>query len=215
MVDRFLDEHIEVSDTDGVRTIRFASGHRLNPMTRWMVEELHRAITSVDTAQTRVVVLEGSPVFGCGAHLGELATLSAAELESFVERELGLASVVQDLPCLTVAALRGPCLGNAAELALACDLRIATEDTTLGCPEIKAGFQGPAHQLLRYVRPAVAANLLLTGESVEARTALDLGLVTTIVTDDAARDELVRAWARLDADAVQRTKLTLRAAERV
>jgi enoyl-CoA hydratase/carnithine racemase len=210
VAERFLDERVEVREADAVRTITFGSGHRLNPMTRWLVDALHDAVNSTDIERTRVVVLTGTPVFGCGAHLGELASLSDSEFEAFVGRELELARVVQHLPCLTVAALQGPCLGNAAELAMACDLRVATSNTSLGWPEIKAGFRGPAQQLLRYLNPAAAAGLLLTGDSVDAARALSMGLLTAIVPDDdPTGDRLVEAWAKLAPDAIRGTKQRL------
>ena len=213
MADRFLDENVDIHDHDGIRTITFSSGHRLNPMTRFMVERLHEAVTGTDPDQTRVLVLRGRPVFGCGAHLGELAELSAPELEAFVERELALAQAVQDIACLTVGILQGACLGNAAELALACDLRVAATSTVLGWPEIKAGFGAPTHQLLRYLHPGTAAQLLLTGDPVDATRSHHLGLVTAIVSDDtidADANRHIQQWAELPSAGISTTKERLR-----
>ena len=127
--------------------IHFTSEHRLNPLTRDLVAGLITAIKQVSADAPPVITLQGGANFSCGAHKGELATLSEAELNLFIADELELCDLVAHLPMVTIAAIQGACIGNAADLALSCDLRVACDDAVFAWPEVRIGYPAPVHRL--------------------------------------------------------------------
>jgi enoyl-CoA hydratase/carnithine racemase len=111
-----------------------------------------------------------------------------------------------------IAAINGHCLGGGLELALACDLRLASESATFGQPEIKLGIfpgQGATQRLPRILPYNLAAELIFTGEAIDAREALRIGLVNRLV---APRDLMNQAWD-LAARIADKPPLALQAAK--
>lgn len=173
------------------RTIRVATQGRvaeialakppLNILAMEMMNELSGAFQEVLEGDARVVLLygEGSH-FSAGAdvreHLPEQATGLLATL-----RRLFLTLAAFERPI--VGAVHGSCLGAGMELAMACDVVVAAEDSRLGLPEIRLGALAPiaAAQLPELVGPHRAAEILLTGRSLTALEARDWGLVNAVV----------------------------------
>ncbi len=109
-----------------------------------------------------------------------------------------------------IAAIHGYCLGGGLELALTCDIRIAAENAQLGQPEVNIGFMaggGGTQRLPRFVPRAVAADILLTGDRINAQQALQWGLVSRVVP----RDELMPAAIQIAETICQRGPLGIRA----
>lgn len=208
---------ITVERDQGSSTVhlRFASDHRLNPLTRGLVTGLLSAVRELRADPPLVVILQGRENFSCGAHRGELADLDAAQLSAFIADELELCRVLAALPSVTIAAIRGVCIGNAAELALSCDLRLACEDASLAWPEVSIGYPAPVQGLARHVGQGVATQLALLGERITARRAHDIGLVCEVVEAGHFDDRLAELAARSSAlprQAVRQTKERLAAA---
>ncbi len=195
--------------------VRFVSAHRLNPLTRGLVARLLAAAGDIAADPPAVVIFRGAENFSCGAHTGELRAMSRAELSAFIAEELALCEAVARLPCLTIAAIQGVCIGNAAELALSCDLRVASEDASFAWPEVTLGHPAPVGRLAQYVGRGPAAQLALLGERVTAARAYQIGLVTD-VGDTASLDErlarLAERAASLPRQAVLQTRTRLEAA---
>ncbi len=149
-------------------------------------------------AAVRVVVLEGrGPSFCAGADLKERRGKPADWLSRHNRAIAAAASALAALPQPVVAALHGHTLGGGAELALACDLRVAAEGSRIGFPEVTLGIipgGGGTQRLPRLVGPAVAKELIFTGRRIDAAEALRLGLVTEVVPD-ARLGEAARALA--------------------
>jgi enoyl-CoA hydratase len=159
-------------------------------------------------------VIEGAGrAFSAGFDLeaGEWDSLESIRRE--METDFDMILRFWDCPKPTVAALHGYCLGGALELALACDLAVAAEDTRLGEPEVRFG-SGIVALLLPWITgPKQAKELLLTGnDRITAQRALEMGLVNRVVPEGqhrAAALELAREVAANDAAAVQLTKLAI------
>lgn len=168
-----------------IATLRFASDHPLNVFSAGTLEQLRERVSEVLADRTvRVLVLTGTDtVFSGGADLDYLNGLDDAGYRHYIATEYALFTEVEDLPLVTVAAIAGPCVGNATELALACDVRICAADVRIGLPETRVGFVAPAQRLTRYVGIGRAKELLYGGRLLPAAEARELGLVTT-VTDD-------------------------------
>ena len=133
----------------------------------------------------RAIILTGSGdrAFSAGVDLHQMKDLNSAEAESFITALHGPARKLLTMAVPAIAAIRGPCLGGALELVLACDIRIATEDAVLGLPEVRVGIPSVIEASL--LPPTIglgrARRLLLTGETVDAQEALAMGLVDQVV----------------------------------
>ena len=165
----------------------------LNLVTRELTEQLRQALARLAaTDDVRAVVVSGSGerAFCAGSHIGEFEGLQGrvAEgkllLEKLVYRELA------GLPMPTIAAIEGDALGGGLELALCCDLRIASARARLGMPEVRLAVlpgSGGTQRLPRVVGPARAKELILTGRIIAAEEAERIGLINEVVPVGEAR----------------------------
>jgi E-phenylitaconyl-CoA hydratase len=175
--------------TDHVAVITLNRPEVRNAMNR----ELSRALVEVlqrvqEDTNIRVAVIGGAGrTFSAGADLKERAQLGRvgdSEAASVIEasRSYGFARIVMEKPM--IAAVDGYCLAAGFELALLCDMRICTPEARFGLPEIVRGFfpgGGGPQRLIRAIPQAVAMEMILTGDPVDAATALRVGLVSRVV----------------------------------
>ena len=129
----------------------------------------------------------GDKAFVAGADIGELATQDPVAGKERSERGQKVLDRIENLGKPVVAAVNGFALGGGCELALACHLRIASENARLGTPEVKLGLMcgyGGTQRLSRLVGKGRALELLLTGEMVDAQEALRIGLVNRVVLQE-------------------------------
>jgi enoyl-CoA hydratase/carnithine racemase len=176
---------LERSPDSLVATLRFAGDHALNVFTDETLEQLLAYVREVrDDRAVRVLLIRGrDDVFSGGADLGYLGSLDDAAYQHYIATEYTLFAEVESLPLITVAVISGPCVGNATELALACDFRICTAEARIGLPEMKVGFVSPAQRLSAFVGVGKAKELLYGGRLLPAAEAQELGLVTVVADD--------------------------------
>lgn len=180
--------------TDGaVLTVTIDRPAARNALSRAMSVELVAAwVAFRDDPALRVAVITGAgeTAFCAGADLKEVAAFYAAmtpiERRDRGEREPGLGGLTRNLDVgkPVIAAINGHCLAGGLEIALACDLRVAAEHATFGLPEVRRGIipgAGGTQRLPRLIPEAVALELLLTGDPIDATTAHRLGLVNRVV----------------------------------
>jgi enoyl-CoA hydratase len=165
----------------------------LNLVTRELTEELHDALTRIAASDdVRVVVLTGAGdrAFCAGSHIGEFEGLKGRVAEGKLLLEKLVYRQLARLPMPTIAAIERDALGGGLELALCCDLRIASERARLGMPEVRLAVlpgSGGTQRLPRVVGPARAKELILTGRIVDAAEAERIGLVNRVVPAGQAR----------------------------
>jgi enoyl-CoA hydratase len=170
-----------------VATVTINRPDRLNTLSVATLEELGRAVENIlNQSEVRAAIITGAgeKAFAAGADISELAKLSAAEAKKFAELGQGVFNLIENGGKPFIAAVNGYAFGGGCELALACAIRIAAENARLGQPEIKLGITtgfGGSQRLARIVGKARAAELCLFGEPVDAKTALDWGLVNRVV----------------------------------
>ena len=158
----------------------------LNAIGTPTVDRLRTALDGLRADErVRALVLAGAGRGFCaGADLAEIESCTTAQqFGAFVGRLTDLFALIEEFPKPSVAALHGFALGGGLELALACDLRVAERGTRLGLPEMKLGVlpgAGGTQRLPRLVPPAVAKQMILTGEPVDAERAWALGLVNEV-----------------------------------
>jgi enoyl-CoA hydratase len=153
---------------------------KANALNSAMLEELRHALEGLDA---RIVVLAGRGRTFCGgADVAELRALNAETGPAFVTRIHEVCAAIRDLPVPVVARLHGAVIGAGLEIAAACDLRVAAEGTKFAMPEVRLGIPSVVEAALlpRLMGSGRAAWLVLTGDAIDARRALEWGLVEEI-----------------------------------
>ena len=146
-----------------------------------MLVELRTALQGIRDAS--VVVLAGRGRAFCGgADVNELKSLDSSTAGGFVEKIHLVCAAVRELPMPVVARLHGAVIGAGLEIAAACDLRVAAEGTRFSMPEVRLGIPSVVEAALlpRLMGSGRAAWLVLTGEAIDARRALEWGLIEEI-----------------------------------
>lgn len=174
---------VELERTDdGVAWVRLCNG-KVNSLSIAVLERLHGIAGELHADPPGAVVVTGSErIFAAGADISEFGGPEEARRigRLFVDALGALAAI----PRMVIAAVSGPALGGGCELALACDLRIASSTARFGQPEILLGIipgGGGTQRLARLVGPARAKDLVLSGRNVNADEAFRMGLVDEVV----------------------------------
>jgi enoyl-CoA hydratase/carnithine racemase len=191
----------------------------LNLVTLALLEELDAALATLEAAppdEVRAVVVTGNGerAFSAGSHVGEFEAQRGPDGRARHELEQRVSSRLASLPMPTIAAIEGNALGGGLELALCCDLRVASERAKLGLPEVRLAVTpgaGGTQRLPRVVGLARSRELILTGRVIGADEALRIGLVNEVVSAGQAR---ARAEA-IATEIADRGPLAVREAKRL
>ncbi len=192
--------NLEIADRGAVRTITVARPDKLNALNRDTLNELTLAFTQAAQEDgVRVVVLAGSgdKAFVAGADIAEMNGYTPLQAQAFSRTGQRLMSLIERLGKPVIARIQGFALGGGMELAMACHLRVASEKAKFGQPEINLGLIpgfGGTQRLLRLAGRSAALELCLTGATIGAQRAHELGIVTRVVAPEAL-DETVEALA--------------------
>ena len=168
---------------------------QLNALSDELMDELVSTLQALDgDEEIRAIVLGGNErAFAAGADIGELAQSSAIDL--YYQRRVERWDAIRALWTPLVAAVSGFCLGGGCELALNCDLIVASETAQFGQPETGLGIipgAGGTQRLTRAVGKSLAMDVILSGRRLSAREALAAGLVARVVAKEAWLDEAKR-----------------------
>jgi len=159
-----------------------------------MLRELELAVDDVHSSEDlRVLIITGAGerAFCAGADLKERLTMSEDEVRSFLSTIRRLFAKIEELPLPVIAAINGVSLGGGTELALACDLRVASTSASMGLTETRLAIipgAGGTQRLPRLVGTARAKELIFTGRKLTAQEGLSIGLVNRIVASDELMD---------------------------
>jgi len=190
-----------------VATITLDRPRRLNALDAETLRELARAVRDVrrnGSVRALVVTGAGEKAFSAGADIPALAAMSAAEGHAYSRLGHDVLLRLEALPVPVIAAVDGVALGGGLELALACDLIVASERARFGQPEINLGLIpgfGGTQRLVRRIGQARARELIYLGHTISAEEALRIGLVTRVVPAAALETEAARLAAELAAKA--------------
>ncbi len=194
-------------DAAGVATIVLSLEGRVPSFTRAATAELAAAFAELAPRRdVRCVVLTGPGTgesFIVGADVDELRSQSHEQRIAFNHELLDLTQAARALPMPTIACLNGHTVGGGLELALACSIRVAEEGTRIGLPEARIGLipgAGGAIRLPRLIGRGPALRMLLTGDLVSARRALELGLVDELAAPGEGPALAQRLAARIAAN---------------
>jgi 2-(1,2-epoxy-1,2-dihydrophenyl)acetyl-CoA isomerase len=189
------EQHLIESHDDGVATLTMNRPESLNALSPQMMEALREAVPRLAAdSDTRVVVLTGAGrAFCAGGDVKGMAARADGPAPSLEERAQGLrrgmevSKQLHEMSKPTIAMIRGAAAGAGLSLALACDLRIASESARFTTAFAKVGFSGDygsSYFLPQLVGAARAKELFFTADLIEAQRALDLGIVNRVVPDD-------------------------------
>jgi enoyl-CoA hydratase len=174
-------------DQDGaVATVSIDNTARLNCLGHAQITAFIEAVTTLaDDSSLRVLIItgEGDRAFIGGANLHELGALDPPKARDFLILIHRMCKVLRDLPVPVIARVNGFCLGAGLEVMAACDMHIASDNAVFGMPEVKIGLPSVVEaallpQLIGWGRTKL---LLYTGDNIDARTALDWGLIEKVV----------------------------------
>jgi enoyl-CoA hydratase/carnithine racemase len=198
---------------EGVATLTLNRPQALNAISRQLATDLLAAcdlLSRLGEVRAVVVTGAGERAFCAGADLKERLGLSAAERAEHTARIEAAAEALAALPMPAIAAIRGYALAGGSELAIACDIRVASDEAVMGFPEVKVGIfpgAGGALRLPRIVGNGAARDLLFTGRQIAAEEAFRIGLVDRLV----ATDHVLSTASALATEIAQNAPLAVRA----
>jgi len=174
----------------------------LNLLDLNLILEMRSAIEVLEgDSQARVLVIRGhgEKAFSGGVDVRKMKEFSPIEAETFIRSLHSLMRKIMTLKKPVIASILGPCLGGAMELIMACDLRIAADDSLFGLPEIRVGVPSviEASLLSQFIGLGKARELILTGDIIDVDQADRLGLVNRVVPRDSLVKETREMAARL------------------
>jgi 3-hydroxypropionyl-coenzyme A dehydratase len=188
-------KYIQVEPQEDVAIIRINRPEALNAMNTDVISDLSRAIDIVgvdDGIKVVIITGVGDRSFCAGADISYMVDIDPMTAERYASSAQSVLNKIEKLEKPVIAAVNGFALGGGCELAMVCDLRIASSNAKLGQPEVTIGIPpgwGGTQRLMRIVGPAKAKELVFTGKMITADEAFQIGLVNNIVSLN-SEDEL-------------------------
>ena len=187
-------ENIIYEKKEGIAYITINRPQVLNALNAQTIDELRRAFIDIkkDEAVGAVIITgSGDKAFVAGADINELSVQTPASGKEFASGGQHVLTMIENLGKPVIAAINGFALGGGCELAMACTLRIASENCQLGQPEVNLGITpgyGGTQRLPRLVGKGKAMELILTGNRIDAKEAERIGLVNQVVPHNELMD---------------------------
>ena len=207
-------ENIRIDVADGILRLTIDRPKVLNALNAATVQELYRVFQMArddDSVRAVIVTGAGEKAFVAGADINELAAQTPISGKETSSRGQNVFNYIERFPKPVIAAINGFALGGGCELALACHIRIASENAQLGLPEVTLGIipgYGGTQRMARLLGKGRALELICSGERVKADEAARIGLVNRVVP----LDQLLPTCEELAKKIASRAPLAIRAA---
>ncbi|MBU3916638.1 enoyl-CoA hydratase/isomerase family protein [bacterium] len=184
-----IDSLVQVSQDGDICEVTINRPGDRNSINSELMSELKDFLTKIEQTKTRAIVFKGSgkEYFIGGADGIEMAQGDPEEAASFSMRIQGLFKRMEESPLILVAAIEGLCFGGGYEFSLACDFRIATENSRIGLPEVKVGIipgGGGTQRLSRLVGMGLAMEMILSGRLYTGNEAREMGLIHRVTSKE-------------------------------
>ena len=203
----------EVEGQIGIITINRPKA--LNALNSAVLDELDKTLDAVDQEAIRCLILTGAgeKSFVAGADIGEMSTLTKAEGEAFGKKGNDVFRKLARFPSPVIAAVNGFALGGGCELAMSCDIRVASEKATFGMPEVGLGITpgfGGTQRLARIVGTGKAKEMIYGARNIKAEEAYRIGLVNNVYP----AEELMPAAKKLASTIARNAPIAVRNCKR-
>ncbi|MBU5638907.1 enoyl-CoA hydratase/isomerase family protein [Geomonas sp. Red69] len=198
-------ENLLLEVTDHIATVTVNRPTAMNAMTPGTLEELQQVVAEIernDGIRAAVVTGAGAKAFVAGADIGLMRDMTSTQARDLALKAHGIFAAIERSSKPFIAAVNGYALGGGCELAMACDIRIASDNARFGQPEVNIGILpgfGGSQRLPRLVGKGRALEIILTGEMVDAAEALRIGLVNKVVPQQELLGEAQRLAAKIAA----------------
>ncbi len=188
----------------------------LNPLSHALIDELNAVFNELEENEEVLVVIlrgGGERAFVAGADIKQFPTMDQAAAEKFCSEGHDVFNQIEDFKGPVIAAIQGFALGGGCELAMACDIRVASEDAKFGQPEINLAIipgYGGTQRMPRLIPIGKAKELIYTGEMIDATEALRIGLVDRVVK----RGDLMDEAKKIATEILTKGPLAIKAAKK-
>lgn len=183
-------ENLKIDHTDGILTVAISRPEVMNALNLKTLSELITVLQQTyEQRDYKGIILtgDGEKAFVAGADIKELAALAGDQAFAFAQNGQRLFKLIEDCPKPVIAAVNGYALGGGCELAMACHIRLASDDAKFGQPEVNLGIipgYGGTQRLTQLVGRGKALEMMMTGDPVSAQEAKAMGLVNHVVPKD-------------------------------
>ncbi len=185
---------IDVSINDGLKVITIDRKDKSNAISRSLLNKLHdEIIGSMKGIRCLLITGAGEKVFCAGADLEERKDMSKNDIITFLDKFRSTLAFLESISVPTIASLNGSAFGGGLELALACDIRLAHDESFLGLTETKLGIipgAGGTQRLSRLIGLSKAKDLIFRGAKINSMAALELGIVNKVFKKESYFDEV-------------------------
>ena len=215
-------EYILYEAEDAVGCITINREKALNALNSQVLDELSAQLDAVDLESVRCLVLTGAgeKAFVAGADIAEMCSLSKAEATAFGKKGNDVFRKLETLPIPVIAAVNGFALGGGCEIAMSCDIRLASDTAVFGQPEtglgITPGFGG-TQRLARLVSPGMAKQLIYTARNIKADEAKRIGLVNDVIAPqegESSKDAVLKAALKMAQTIAKQAPIAVRASKK-
>lgn len=180
-------KNLKIEISDGIAVLTISRTRALNALNLETLDEINLCLDQLLTdGEIRALIItgEGDRAFVAGADIKEMAEMDPIAAKDFASKGQSVFARLENSSKPVIAAVNGFSLGGGCELAMACHIRIASENARFGQPEVKLGLIpgfGGTQRLTRLVGKGMALELLISGEMIQSQRALEIGLVNRVV----------------------------------
>lgn len=205
---------VTTTKSNGIATVKINRPDKLNAMNIDVAREIIHTFEQLDKdVDTKVIILtgEGDRAFSAGADIEYMSKISPDESVEYAKLGQLLTATVENISKPTIAAINGFALGGGCELAMSCDIRIASDTAKLGQPEVTIGIPpgwGGTQRLMRIVGVAKAKELVFTGKMIKADEAKEIGLVNHVVPLGSLLEEATKMAQQIASNSTQAVKMS-------
>ena len=214
-------QNLLIEKKDNIAAVTINRPDKLNALNSQTMSELKEAFTELKSdSEIYVVIVTGSgeKAFVAGADIAELNKLDVITGKTFAESGQAVFNLIENLDKPVIAAVNGFALGGGCELALACHIRIASENAKFGQPEVNLGIipgYGGTQRLTRLINSGRAMEYILTGDMIDANEALRIGLVNKVYPKAELIKKAMEMAKKIVSKAQQAIRLSVKAVNMV